>query len=92
VRPEQELQIDLATSAPVHAPALRPLVLRSAATLLASPVQDDLDVPIAPEPIQQILVEAGLMVGDEKEMSGHALLHYPPAVCGGSPFSAVNGE
>jgi hypothetical protein len=92
VGPEQELEIDLATSAPVYPAALRSLALRSAAALFASPVQDHLDVPVAPEPIPQILVEAGLVVGDEKEMSGHALLHYPPAGCGGSTFSAVNGS
>jgi hypothetical protein len=81
VRPEQELQIDLATSAPVDASSIGPLVLRSAPTLLAAPIQDHLDVPVSPEPIQQILVEAGLMVGDEKEMSGHTLsIIRPPCV------------
>jgi hypothetical protein len=76
VRADQELQIDLAPLTTVHASALGTLVLGSAPTLLAPPIQDDLDVAVGLEALEQILVEALFALRDEKEMSGHELPHY----------------
>ena len=50
--------------------------IRPAAALLAAAIEDHLDVRVFLKPLQQILVEAGFMVGDQKEMSSHARLHY----------------
>jgi hypothetical protein len=76
VRPEQELYIDLAPLATVHAAPLGTLVLGLAPTLFAPPIQNHFDVPVGLEALQQILVEAGFALGDKKEMSGHELPHY----------------
>ena len=81
---DQELQVDLATSAPIDAAAFSTRVLGPAAALFAAPVEDHLDVPVPPKAIQQILVETGFIVGNEKEVSSHAPLHYPPDARGGS--------
>jgi hypothetical protein len=76
VRPEQELQIDLAPLAAVHAAPLGSPVLGPAPTLFAPPIKNHFDVPVGLEALQQILVEAGFALGDEEEMSGHELPHY----------------
>jgi hypothetical protein len=76
VRPEQELQIDLAPLASVHATPLGTPALGPAPTLFAPTIQNHFDVPVGFKALQQILVEAGFALGHEEEMSRHELPHY----------------
>ena len=62
----EELQVDLAARAPVDTAAIRPVVPGLATALLATPIEDHLDVRIPLEALQKILVETSFVVGDQK--------------------------
>src|SRR5512138_513018 len=73
---DQQLKVDLAVRAPVDASALGPVVPGLAAALLAATIENHLDVRVTLEALEQILVETGFVVGDQKEVAGHTRLHY----------------
>jgi len=58
----------------------------TAPALRRAAIEDHLHVPVVPEPIHQIFVEARLVAGNKKEMSGHMSRSYPSDLCGGSRF------
>ena len=64
--PDLELHVDLSAEPPVRSSAFETLVRRSASTLSAPAIEDHLDVPVVPEPIDQIFIEAGLVAGNKK--------------------------
>jgi len=63
---DEELQVDLAAPAPVDTAAIRPVVPGLTTALLATPIEDHLDLRIPLEALQQILVEAGFVMSDQK--------------------------
>jgi hypothetical protein len=81
VRPHLELQIDLSTGPPLYLPSIGLLTMGPASSLSAAAIEDHLDVPVVAEPIQQILVQAGFVARDEKQMSGHRLVYCLSTLC-----------
>ena len=75
VRPDLELQIDLAARSPVRAPAIRVLTVRSAAPLSAPAVEDHLDVAVVTKSLQEVFVEAAFVTRYEEQVSGHSAVY-----------------
>jgi len=49
--------------------------VRSTPSLSAPAVEDYFDVPVVSESLQQVLVQAGFVARNEKQMSGHWLVY-----------------
>ena len=75
MRPDLELQIDLAARSPVRAPAIRLLTVRSAATLSAPAVENHLDVAVVTKSLEQVFVQAAFVARYEEQVSGHSLVY-----------------
>jgi hypothetical protein len=72
VRADAKLEIDLSSSPPIRAPALRlRLGVGPPAPLAATAVEDHLDIPVVSEPLQEIVVEARFVAGNEEQVSSH---------------------
>jgi len=72
VRADAKLEIDLSSSPPIRAPALRLLLgVGPPAPLAATAVEDHLDIPVVSEPLQEIFVEARFVAGNEEQVSSH---------------------
>src|SRR5437867_6511546 len=83
VRPDLELQVELAPSPAVAAPAIAAYVrgrVRSAPALDVTAIEDDFDVSIVPKPIDQILIETSIVARDEEQMPSHVALEQPSNV------------
>ena len=83
MRPDLELEVELATSAAVAVPAITARVpgsVHPTPALSVPAVEDDFDVSIVPEPIDQILVEASIVARDEEQVSSHGALGQPSDV------------
>jgi hypothetical protein len=76
VRPNPELEVDLATATAIGPAAIGAIVGRWPAPLSLAAVQDDLDVGVVSESFEQVLVEAHIAARDEEQMSGHASLDH----------------
>lgn len=61
MRADLELQVDLAAAPAVRSPAFGTAVLGSCAALSATAIENHLDVPVVPEPIDQVLVEPAIV-------------------------------
>jgi len=84
VRPNLELQVDLATAPAIEAPPFETLVLQPAAPFAAPTVENNLDIAVVSKPFDEIFVEAGIAARDEKQMSGHESLDNRSDVSGSS--------
>jgi len=49
--------------------------MRSTASLSTPTVEDHFDVPVVSESLQQVLVQAGFVARNQKQMSGHWLVY-----------------
>ena len=80
MRPDLELEIELATRPAVAPPAITARVrgaVGPASALSLPAIEDDFDVSIVPKPFDQILVEASIVARDEEQVSSHGALGQP---------------
>jgi len=50
------------------------------ASLSTPAVEDHFDVPVVAKPLQQVLVQAGFVARNEKQVSGHGLAYCLPTL------------